>query len=154
MKNRLWLQNCEVIFLHEKIPNFIFSLILLLSVTACVPPGTETYYFSEYEADSQKFDIQLNVIQSHTPAPKDSTLLIQSKDDNEAEPSDQKAKIFFRVYDGSVQSQLNQTTIIDVDKIPRPLLNGLDFEAVLVYGDYKEEITFHQVDTGRKHFRP
>ena len=140
--------------MHKKIPLFLFSLILLLSVTACVPFGTETYYFSEYEADSQKFDIQLNVIQSATPAPKDSTLLIQSKDNNEAVAPDKKAKIFFRIYDGSIQSQLNQTTVIDVAKIPSPLLNGLDFEAVLVYGDYKEEITFHQVDTGRDYFRP
>lgn len=132
----------------------MFSLIFVLIATACVPPGTESYYASQYETDSEQFDIQLQVIQSNTPAPQESTLLIQNKATQETGEADMKVKIYFRVYDGSIEGQLNQTTIIDVTTIPAPLLNGLDFKAVLVYGDQKEEITFHRVKVARKHFRP
>ncbi len=132
----------------------MFNLIFVLATTACSPPGTQSYDASEYEADSEQFDIQLHVIQSNTPAPQESTLLIQNKESRETVAAGSKVKMYFRIYDGFIEGQLNQTTIIDVTTIPAPLLNGLDFKAVLVYGDQKEEITFHRVKVERKHFRP
>ncbi|WPP41368.1 hypothetical protein SK066_22910 [Paenibacillus hunanensis] len=140
--------------MYKKIIPFMFSLIFVLAATACVPPGTESYYASQYETDSEQFDIQLHVIQSNTPAPKESTLLIRNKASRETGEPNMKVKIYFHVYDGSIEGQLNQTTIIDVTTIPAPLLNGLDFKAVVVYGDQKEEITFHRAKIARKHFRP
>lgn len=123
-------------------------------VTACTPYGTESYHFSEYEADSQEFNINLNVIQSAVPAPKESTLLIESKENEGVGENEKNVKIYFRTHDGFIEGELGKSTIIDVTKIPSPLLNGLDFEAVLVYEDRKEDITFHPNKRGRDYFRP
>ena len=140
--------------MNKKIQISIFFIIFLFSVTACVPPGTESYYSSEYEADSKEFNINLNVIQSGTPAPKESTLFIESKENEKVGENEKNVKIYFRTYDGFIEGKLGQPTIIDVTKIPSPLLNGLDFEAVLVYEDRKEDITFHRNNIERNYFKP
>lgn len=81
-------------------------------------------------------------------------MLIESKENEKAGENEKNVKIYFHSYDGFIEGEIGKSTIIDVTKIPSSLLNGLDFEAVLVYGDRKEDITFHPNKVGRDYFRP
>ncbi|NGZ74959.1 hypothetical protein [Saccharibacillus alkalitolerans] len=130
----------------------IFSFVWLQA--GCLRSGDDVYFRSEYVGTSAAFDIRLVAIQTNPSAPETSTLLIESKDEDGAKAGE-KVKMYFKLSEGMIEGTVGEKVEVPIDQIPDQVLNGLDFETTLVYGDGEEEqAVFSRESIQRKFFNP
>ncbi len=126
---------------------------LCVALSACSPPGAETYYRSQYEGASDNFEIKLKTIESAKPAPEGSTLRIAAKDEQDGQEG-RPAKLYFEGSDRPLEGKIGQESEIEVGDIPKEALNGLDFEATIETDAGRETVTFKREREERKNFYP
>ncbi len=131
----------------------ILFVLLCVSLTACVPPGAETYYRSLYTGTSDSFEIELKTVESVKPAPEGSTLRILLNENTEAYAGS-PARLHFADTEKVLEGKIGQEVKIDVEEIPANLLNGLDFEVTIMGGGKEETVTFKREREERKNFYP
>jgi len=131
----------------------ILFILLTLSLTACVPPGAETYYRSFYTGTSDSFEIELKTVDSVKPAPEGSTLRIVLNE-NAAAYEGSPAKLYFEDSEQALEGEIGKEVEIDIENIPTPTLNGLDFEVTIMGGGKEETVVFKREREERKNFHP
>ncbi|OWA34260.1 hypothetical protein B9G55_18240 [Saccharibacillus sp. O16] len=118
-----------------------------------MPSGAETYYRSQYTGVSDHFEVKLKTIDSAQPAPEESTLHIVPKREASQEEG-RPARLYFEGSDRPIEGRIGQENIIQVEGIPKKMLNGLDFEATLETDVGRETVSFKREHEERRNFYP